>query len=183
VADCWGNNQFGQAGSDPAQFSPVPATLATMFGSSVGRVKTEDNFTCVDQTNGTVQCIGYGGWGQLGNGQFVSTHVPQSVGNGQALQGVDTGTNHACALDPNGNAYCWGNGNWGNLGNSATGAFASPVAVGGGHTYRAIAAGYLHTCAIGTDNHIYCWGSNTYGQLGTQYPGGWVWSPVQAIDP
>ncbi len=38
-------------------------------------------------------------------------------------------------------------------------------------------------CAIGTDNHIYRWGSNTYGQLGTQYPGGWVWSPVQAIDP
>jgi alpha-tubulin suppressor-like RCC1 family protein len=181
--DCWGYNRYGQAGQDPATWPNVIATLATMFGSSVGRVKTEDNFTCVDQNDGTVQCIGYGGWGQLGNGQFNQTHQPQSVGNGQALHGVDTGINHACALDPNGAAYCWGNGYWGQLGNAVSGVSASPVAVGGGHTYRAIAAGYLHTCAIGTDNHIYCWGSNTYGQLGTQYPGGWVSSPVQAIDP
>ena len=46
-----------------------------------------------------------------------------------------------------------------------------------------IATGRQHTCAIGNDNHIWCWGSNQYGQLGTQHPGGWVWTPVQALDP
>ncbi len=181
--DCVGTNSFGQAGQDPSLFPNVPATMATMFGSSVGNVKTQSNFTCVDQNNGTVQCIGDNGWGQLGNGAYTSTFQPQSVGGGQSLHGVDTGVDHACALDPNGAAYCWGNGYWGQLGQGASSVVASPAAVTGGHSYRAIASGYLHTCAIGTDNHIYCWGSNTYGQLGTQYPGGWVWSPVQAIDP
>jgi len=183
AVDCWGYDRWGQAGQDPAVFPNVPATLATLFGTSVGRVKTQDNFTCVDQNNGTVQCIGAAGWGQLGNGSYADNFQPQSVGNGQLLQGVDTGFNHACALDPSGAAYCWGNGYWGQLGHGASNVVASPAAVTGGHTYRAIAAGYQHTCAIGTDNHIYCWGSNHYGQLGTQYPGGWVWSPVQAIDP
>jgi alpha-tubulin suppressor-like RCC1 family protein len=132
---------------------------------------------------GVVQCLGYNGWGQLGNGGFTSTHLAQTVGGGMALHGVSTGSNHACALDASNRAQCWGNGYWGQLGNSASNVFASPQAVAGGRSYRAIANGTLHTCAIGTDNHIYCWGNNHYGQLGTQYPGGWVWSPVQALDP
>ena len=61
--------------------------------------------------------------------------------------------------------------------------FRSPQAVVGGRAYRAVAAGYLHSCAIGTDNHIYCWGNNTYGQLGVGSAGGWIATPLQALDP
>lgn len=182
--DCWGNNRFGQAGSDPMTFPIVPFTLASGFGTPNAKASTEVDFTCADIEDGTVQCMGYNGWGQLGNGQSGgSTHVAQSVGSGKQLHGVSVGTNHACALDPNGAIYCWGNGYHGQLGNNASGIYAAPQLVTGGRTYRAVAAGYLHTCAIGTDNHIYCWGNNYNGQLGTQYPGGWVSNPVQSIDP
>ena len=187
--NCWGKNHSGQAGSDPASFPIVPPLLATQLGTSVTRVSAEQEFTCADQPNGTVQCFGRNDYGQLGNGQSgysASTHVPQTVaGSIAGLNRVSTGINHACALDGNGAAYCWGNGYWGQLGNNAPspGPSSVPVAVAGGLTFRAIAAGRLHTCAIGTDNHIWCWGSNYSGQLGTQYPGGWVASPVQAKDP
>jgi alpha-tubulin suppressor-like RCC1 family protein len=182
--DCWGNNHYGQSAVDPAIIpSPLPPTIGTAFAPSY-RVSAESYYTCADLVAGSVQCAGFNQYGQLGNGSSGGfTHVPQNVGGGRALRGVSTGTNHACALDPQGLAFCWGNGYWGQLGNGASGVFTAPQPVGGGRTYRAIAAGNRHTCAIGTDNHVYCWGNNHYGQLGTQYPGGWVWSPVQSIDP
>jgi len=182
--DCWGYNNFGQAGIDPTQFMNVPATLNSSLGIAARRVSTQADYTCADQVTGIVQCVGYNGWGQLGNGTTGSLPVfqAQTVGNGMALSGVSTGPNHACALGSGGAAYCWGNGYWGQVG-AASAVYTTPQAVPGGRAYRAVAAGALHTCAIGTDNHIWCWGSNYYGQLGTQYPGGWVWTPVQALDP
>ena len=182
--ECWGNNRFGQTGIDPATFPIAPFTINSQLGVTNGPASIESDFTCADVEAGTVQCMGYNYWGQLGNGQTGnSTHIPQTVGGGQQLHGVAVGVNHACALDANNAIYCWGNGYHGQLGNNASGIYTSPQLVTGGRTYRAVAAGYLHTCAIGTDNHIYCWGNNHNGQLGTQYPGGWVSNPVQAIDP
>ncbi|HEV7913970.1 MAG TPA: hypothetical protein VGP22_09395 [Albitalea sp.] len=182
-ADCWGNNQYGQAGVDPAQLPIAPPTVRSTFDVSVTRLAVQSYHTCADQATGVVQCFGYNGYGQLGNGSFATTYVAQNVGGGMPLHGVSTGSNHGCALDTANRAYCWGNGYWGQLGNGVSAVFASPQAVAGGRSYRAIAAGQQHACAIGTDNHIYCWGSNHYGQLGTQYPGGWVSTPVQTLDP
>jgi alpha-tubulin suppressor-like RCC1 family protein len=183
-ADCWGYNNYGQTGIDPAWFLNVPATLLSSLGTSVSRVSTQADYTCGDQTNGTVQCMGVNGWGQLGNGATGYTPVfqAQNVGGGMMLAGVSTGPNHACALGTNGAAYCWGNGYAGQVG-VASGVYTTPQTVSGGKTFRAVAAGMYHTCGIGTDNRIYCWGWNNYGQLGTMYPGGWVTSPVQTLDP
>ena len=184
--DCWGNNRYGQLGSDPAQLPYGPFTVGTGFTNPANRVATEASFTCVDQPNATVQCAGENTWGMLGNGQsgtYTSTGTPQVVGGGTSLYGVSTGRVHACALSGAGAAYCWGNGYNGQVGNNAYAVATSPQLVTGGRTYRAVAAGNRHSCAIGTDNHIYCWGQNDNGQLGTQYPGGYVSNPVQALDP
>jgi alpha-tubulin suppressor-like RCC1 family protein len=185
--DCFGNNTFGQTGTSPQQMNPVPAFTFTGLSVSANRAATQGDYTCVDQSTGIVQCAGYNTWGQLGNGTTGnSTHVASTVGGGMALSGVSTGPNHACSLGSSGFAYCWGNGYHGQVGvnpSNAAGVYPTAQAVGGGRSYRAIAAGLLHTCAIGTDNKIWCWGNNYYGQLGTQYPGGWVWDPVQALDP
>ena len=185
--DCFGQNSFGQTAANPAQMNPVPPFTFTGLSVSANRVATQGDTTCVDQSTGIVQCVGINNWGQLGNGATGgSTHVASFVGGGMALSGVSTGPNHACALGTSGFAYCWGNGYHGQVGVNPTGAagvYPTAQAVGGGRSYRAIAAGLLHTCAIGTDNKIWCWGNNYYGQLGTQYPGGWVWDPVQTLDP
>jgi alpha-tubulin suppressor-like RCC1 family protein len=180
-ADCFGNNRFGQQAIDPAQLPYTPPTVGTLFGKAVWRMATQGDYTCVDQANGSVQCAGYNGWGQLGSGSFTTTYQPQTVAG--ATSGVVTGPNHACALNAAAGLVCWGNGYWGQLGNGATAVFPTPQTVAGGRTYRAVAPGFLHTCAIGTDNQIYCWGSNTYGQLGSSWAGSWTSTPVQAVFP
>lgn len=179
LAYCWGANNVGQAGVDATsmQWWAFPGTTVVQFaasnglGSAVARVSAGGSFTCADQLAGTVQCFGTEAEGELGNGTSgwgLSTTVPQTVGNGQALHGVSAGVQHACALDANNQAWCWGWGLYGQLGQgSSVSVAATPQQVTGARAYRAIAAGYRHTCAIGTDNHIYCWGQNNYRQLGT----------------
>ena len=166
-ARCWGANELGSAGQPLSQWDVAPTATAGL-GGSVNRVTTQVYFTCADQSNGTVQCIGDNNFGQLANGLSgwnAFTNIPQTVPG--MLSGVSTSSNHACALDPTGHAFCWGAGADGQLGNGGQPQLAtSPQAVNTTMTFRAIAAGDHHTCAIGTDNRIYCWGSNTYGQLG-----------------
>src|SRR5437867_2870395 len=181
---CWGVDNYGQVGQDPA-LGPIAALFANNFaGKAVSRVAMQSETTCFDQQSGIVQCVGRNDWGQLGNaahGSGASTFQLQTVGGGLALHGVTTGSLHTCALAASGAAYCWGYGFDGQLGNGVSAMADTAQPVLGGHTYRAIAAGSKHTCAIGTDNHIYCWGDNYHGQLGS-YTGS-KFSPVQATDP
>ena len=184
--DCWGNNTLGQVGIDQNWISNAPFALRAQFGNSVTRAAAEGNVTCVDQSNGTVQCAGENTDGNLGNGFMgtgYSTGVPQTVGGGMQLHGVTVGSNHVCALDAASHAWCWGNGFNGQVGSGSSSRFATPQQVSGGITFRSIAAGYQHTCGIGTDNHLYCWGQNKYGQLGMGSSGSWYTTPQMALDP
>ena len=202
---CWGADQYGQAGSDPLTAIYYPGTKAVEFAMSSGvpfglatRIAAEGDFTCVDIPSGTVECFGLDYDGELGNGTFTSTAVPQPItGNGLALHGVATGQRHACALDVNNEAWCWGYNYHGMVGNGTwswyTTSAQKVLGVSTGyHTYgatikfRALAAGAEHSCGISTDNHIYCWGLNASRQLGTvlvdangqPMSGGWVSAPV-----
>jgi alpha-tubulin suppressor-like RCC1 family protein len=194
-ATCVGDNSFGVMGYDPSTtpYVPLGESFQILNNGTTSHVAAHTNFTCWDENNGTVQCVGEGDNGQLGNGQSTGTLFgvgsfnPITVGGGMQLSHVTTGYNHACALDPSGNAWCWGL--VGLLGDgenpqTATQLVRGPVPVSGGITFIALAAGDKHTCGIGTDNHIYCWGLNVDGQLGTGTWGyGWVTTPVQALDP
>jgi alpha-tubulin suppressor-like RCC1 family protein len=182
--DCWGQNSLGQAGWDPAIATSIPFALGTMTGTSVDNLSAQADFTCVDQSNTTVQCFGDNGWGTLGNGGFSPTHIPQTVGGGTQLRGVTTGSIHACALNLGGAGFCWGNGYHGQLGNSIQAVSPTPVAVAMPYNvmFKAIAAGQRHSCAIGvpirqrfvlgspTVQAVYCWGDNSFGQLGRGFP-------------
>lgn len=201
--DCYGADQYGQAGSDPNATFYYPGTktvlvaIASDIRSDVRRIASQGDFTCADMTTGTIRCFGYNYDGNLGNAVGTFSWASQAVGNGQQLSGVTTGLRHACALDVNSEAWCWGYNYWGMVG-SGTWSYStsSPQKVMGVSTgyqtfgatvkFRALAAGREHTCGISTDNHIYCWGHNNNRQLGTwlvgangqTMAGGWVPAPV-----
>jgi alpha-tubulin suppressor-like RCC1 family protein len=184
TVDCFGSNFDGQTGL-PTSFVQVPFTLRAQFGTPILRVTTQGRFTCVDQSAGTVQCVGLNSWGQLGNGHHSPTNgVPTNVSPAQQLRGVSVGTNHACALAPDNTARCWGYGFDGQLGNGVlNAAFETPQTVIGNYTYRAIATGNQHSCAIGTDGLIYCWGYNQYGALGRGFADLYAYSPPAPTAP
>jgi alpha-tubulin suppressor-like RCC1 family protein len=117
--------------------------------------------------NGTVQCWGYGLYGELGNGSNSSSGTPVSVSGltGPAIA-VSSGDSHACALLSDGSVQCWGYNADGELGDGTMNNSPVAVTVGGLSGATAIAAGGQFTCAIVANGKVECWGHDRYGELG-----------------
>jgi alpha-tubulin suppressor-like RCC1 family protein len=187
--DCRGLDNKGQLGIDPTvpwmskTISGTPYTNIFLLSSTgvdatgtphVNRASAGAQYMCAEIMDGTVQCVGANGSGQLGNASNTSgsSSSPVTVslnGNPMQLHGVTTGFDHACALDATNHVWCWGRGEYGQLGNGSTGfnlVARAPQPVSTTLTFTALAAGLRHTCGIATDNRVYCWGDNEYGQLG-----------------
>jgi alpha-tubulin suppressor-like RCC1 family protein len=172
---CWGDNLRGEIGADPIVWQYFDGPLGNPAFAGATNTVAGASYTCLDQPNGTVQCLGYNSTGQLGDPNFTGDHTfeLQTVGGAPTpsqLHGVATGQFHACALDPQGAAWCWGSDSQGQLGrgNGVSGGISrSPVRVSGGLTFFKLAAGGTHTCGLTTNYRVFCWGDNYFGQLGT----------------
>ena len=137
------------------------------------RIAVGGNFTCALRSGGGIACWGGNGSGQLGNGGFVSSHVPTAVtGLPGPATGVFAGESHACATTSVG-LYCWGANDSLQLGSATGGApSAVPLLVPGGIVAAHVAPGDSHTCAIDIFGVVFCWGDNATGQLGNLTVGG-----------
>ncbi|MGA8539971.1 MAG: hypothetical protein WB566_10755 [Terriglobales bacterium] len=178
TVQCWGVNDVGELGNDNLAVtqSSTPLTVIgnVVPGAGVKHLASGDSHTCALISDGTVQCWGYNGAGQLGNGSLNSSSTPVAVAglSGPAIA-IATGYQHSCALLAGGTMQCWGGDPNGELGNGTSGTDSTtPVtvqAVGGGGTLTgvtAIAAGLFHTCALLENGSVACWGYNLAGELG-----------------
>jgi alpha-tubulin suppressor-like RCC1 family protein len=121
---------------------------------------------CVVTSGGTLQCWGYNGYGNLGDGttKSSSTLVTATL---SSVIAVAVGEGHTCALTTAGAVECIGYNSNGQLGNGKTSFSATTtwqVAIASGAI--GVAAGYSHTCALMASGKVYCWGANGNGQLG-----------------
>lgn len=172
--DCWGVNNYGQAGKNPSTYPTVPFSMSTFVFVNDAGADAGGQYTCANQINGFVQCFGYNTNGQLGSatvGYYGYTGNPVLVGDGSLPSGLHataTGRVHACAVDQGNSAYCWGYNGYGEVGNGVSGntQYQTPQKVSTTHTFTQLAAGQWHSCGIADDGHVYCWGNNWYGQLG-----------------
>ena len=167
-AFCWGNNDYGQLGSDTSgqylYWTPVRVQGGLTFSSiSVGA-----HHTCAVAVNGSAYC-----WGQgfLGSGSGYKTRQTAllAVTGGLAFTAIAAGGPQTCGITTAGVAVCWGTNYYGELGvGSATPAVAdSPVVVNSSARFTLLTAGANHTCGLGTDSIAYCWGSNLENQVGS----------------
>jgi alpha-tubulin suppressor-like RCC1 family protein len=117
-------------------------------------------------SSGVVQCWGYNGTGQLGNGSTANSTSAVSVsGIGNATL-VSTGLFNTCVVLNSGAAQCWGANDAGQLGNGSTTSSSSPVNVSGISIVTSISVGAFHNCAVLSNGAELCWGSSGRGQLG-----------------
>jgi alpha-tubulin suppressor-like RCC1 family protein len=156
---CWGQNSGGECGQPMSgALDPTAPTNSSWNAIAVG-----DDFTCAIDTSQNVQCFGFGGMGELGNGMVASSYTPVLVTGGANADEVVTGAYHACARSGTA-VYCWGLNDVGQLGDQSTVSHGAPVTVMG--SWKQLAAGYTFTCGLQTNDTLWCWGSNQFGQLG-----------------
>ena len=194
TVDCWGDNSNGELGNGTNTSSFTPVIVKGVGGSSrlvgVRAISIGDDHPCALLADGTVDCWGDNGNGELGNGTTRSSFTPvivKGVGGTPRLTGVravSAGGDHTCAVMASGAVECWGFNESGQLGDGINvgpqhcqqlGLACSTLPVdvrgvggAGGLTGAvSISAGDQHTCAVSLpQGSARCWGSNSIGQLG-----------------
>jgi len=163
---------------------------ATMIAPSFGNL-------CWIAADTTVQCIGSGNSGRLGNGTFSESIVPVHAlmpDGTTPISGVlelDQQAGHACARTAD-HLYCWGNNHYDQLGQAGPHqtCLATPtmydcanVAVEvtsvTASTIIDIQLGDTYSCVLHSTGHVQCWGGGQSGSLGT----GDVNSTVTPVEP
>lgn len=164
---CWGRNDAGELGTGAKSgFSNVPLD-ATAF-TSASLVSVGDQHTCVLTGAGGVECVGFNGFGGLGNGTKVdSLMAVKVVGLSAGAISVSAGDAFTCAVNSTGGAQCWGRGINGQLGNGSFADSSSPVDVQGLTSgVASVSAHFAFACALTTAGGAKCWGDGTFGKLG-----------------
>ncbi|MDQ6827590.1 MAG: Ig-like domain-containing protein [Gemmatimonadota bacterium] len=171
-AICWGDNTFGQLGSNPGTLSSGTTHNLVIGGAFVQDADTgpSANHGCfVKPSTAVMSCWGANAGGQLGDGTRVSRFLPAAVGP-RTYRGQENafGSAHTCAIISGGatpfGVDCWGSNSNGQLG-VAGGDQLTPNTIPGFRAFF-VRAGDNHTCALRDDNAVYCWGKNNAGQLG-----------------
>jgi hypothetical protein len=128
-AQCVGVVEIAAGGSSAcARFSDGSVMC---WGAPVGARGSSGGFDTVDFgprhacgiRSGEVFCWGAGDWGQLGQGQHVSSEEP--VATGVKASRIAVGHDHSCALALDGRVICWGRNDRGQSGQPSRAA-ASP---------------------------------------------------------
>ena len=183
AVDCWGYGSDGELGNGISASSSTPVQVRGVGGS--GTLSGVSSLTgdvlgycALLQGSGGVDCWGYGGYAELGNGASSSSSTPvqvQGVGGVGTLSGVSSvaGEGLSYCASGSGKAICWGYGSDGELGNGVSSSSSSPVvveAVGGSGSLSQVASvtgNYLGSyCAVLTFGGVDCWGDNSVGELG-----------------
>ncbi len=163
---CWGDNQYGQIGSEPVGIGEFRTTPTPIFGVTTAvDVVVGAQHVCALLENGTVTCWGRNNQHQLGYAGPEMSITPQEVPGVHDVIALAAGDNHTCAVQKNQRVICWGsnqNGQLGVVGNDIVNA----QQVDGINDAIAIAAGSAHTCVLSAKHTIVCWGNNTHGQIG-----------------
>jgi alpha-tubulin suppressor-like RCC1 family protein len=154
-----------------AQREGWPAS-ATVTGSytvtaPAGAVSAGSALSLALGPSGALWAWGYGGSGQLGNGETLDQPTPVGVPGVVDATAVSAGAEHVLALRADGTVLAWGHNGYGQVGTGAAGdPVLSPVAIGLSDVV-AVAAGGYHSLALRADGHVYAWGANDSGQLGS----------------
>lgn len=132
--ECWGQNEDNALGQrDPMVSNLLPSAVLAVSG--VIEVAAGQDSTCVRFADGTADCWGDNGQGQLG--RLVSSDnevaaAPMKTERAADIVQLSANHQHVCARLADSSVVCWGRYANGNLGVRLSGAAIAPVVYGSG---------------------------------------------------
>jgi alpha-tubulin suppressor-like RCC1 family protein len=164
---CWGNNSFGQLGSDTT--TDVASPIRVQSNVTFSSIRTGYFHSCAVATSGELWCWGQqdtdpGAFGALALGLY---RTPVALQEDFRFTDVTAGLNYSCALTADDAAFCWGSNFNGGLARDGTiQGSAEPLLVPGGHTFVALsAASWQETHALTDDGALYRWGDIGFNNI------------------
>lgn len=149
--------------------TPAATTSPSMSVTAVAKfleVAAGLSHTCGIAPDRSVECWGYNGLGQLGDGTTTQRTTPVKVAGLANAVSIAAGHAHSCAALADGTARCWGYNANGRLGDGTTTQRLTPVTVSGLAGAVQVTAAEGHSCARLSTGGVKCWGWGAIGQLG-----------------
>jgi len=179
---CWGNNNSNQLGMDNdtilSTYQPVAVKYLASKAIAVFAGATFN--TCALLDTGRIQCWGYNGSGNLGDGNIKVSNVPTYVKTNKQARQVNLALDHSCATMMDNSMSCWGDNSDGQLGDDKPGNNSlvpvnvkqplltniKTLSTAIGDEYSCELVSYQDAAANKTNQAAYCWGNNQQGTLG-----------------
>jgi len=117
-----GPTVFVHPGYEAATINAASRTFSLPPLQDITAIAASGDHTCALTSGGGVQCWGWNGYGQLGDGTTTDRSTPVEVwGLSSGLAAIAAGGYHTCALTSGGGVQCWG---WDAYGQLGVGTFA-----------------------------------------------------------
>jgi alpha-tubulin suppressor-like RCC1 family protein len=166
----WGYGNYGDLGDGGNANSATPVQVLFPAGTVIKAIAAGEYGGYALASTGAVYAWGYGGQGELGNGQTTNAYVPVQVSlpQGVTVTAIAGEQYDGLALTSTGAVYAWGFGNDNELGNGQTAGSDVPVTVQlpSGAKVTSIAAAADSALALTSAGTVLGWGYNAYGNLG-----------------
>ena len=104
---CWGINDNGQLG-DGSKVERHTAVQVVNITTATSVSARHGDHACATLADGTVQCWGSNGDGQLADGTTIYRLTPVLVSGITTATSVSAGGAHTCAKLADGTVQCWG---------------------------------------------------------------------------
>ena len=145
-------------------FTQTPAQA--LLAAAIEPIAVGESSSCAIRAADDLYCVGSNTYGQLGNGNTISTTDPQTILGISNVASVSVGSTSACAVTYTGSLYCWGSNSSGQLGLGNNENKTAATLVSALSNISQVSVGTNFACALSKASVLYCWGSNEFGQLG-----------------
>lgn len=159
----WGQNSYGQLGTDGGPNRSSPGTTAG-GGTNWKQVSSYFRHAVSLKSDGTLWTWGHNNQGQLGDYSTYNRSSPGTIsGGGTTWCQASAGYNATGAIKTDGTLWTWG---CALLRGNSSDTCSPRTTSGGGTTWCSVSLGRYIGGAIKTDGTLWMWGSQRYGGLG-----------------